>query len=65
MNQDHKQIYETIDELSERTRLKKSWWYSQTRQTGPGTVPRIRAGKYLLFVPSEVDEWLRSQNEAE
>jgi predicted DNA-binding transcriptional regulator AlpA len=64
MNQDEKQRCETIDELSERTRLKKSWWYSQTRQTGPGSCPRIRAGKYLLFIPSEVDNWLKSQGEA-
>jgi len=64
MDQNDKQIYETIDELSERTRLKKSWWYSRTRQTGPGSVPRIRAGKYLLFLPGKVDEWLKSQNQA-
>jgi predicted DNA-binding transcriptional regulator AlpA len=59
------QVYETISELSERTRLKKSWWYSQTRKKGAGTVPKVKAGKYLLFVPHEVDEWLRKQNEAE
>jgi len=61
MNQDDKQTYETIDELAARTKMKKSWWYSRTRETGPGTVPRIRAGKYLLFIPGEVDEWLKSQ----
>lgn len=53
--------YETIDELSTRTKLKKSWWYSRTRETGPGSVPRIRAGKYLLFVPENVDRWLQDQ----
>ena len=61
MDQNNKQTYETIDELSERTRLKKSWWYSQTRKTGAGSVPRIRAGKYLLFIPGEVDRWLQDQ----
>ena len=61
MSQDYKQTYETIDELSARTKMKKSWWYSRTREKSPGSVPRIRAGKYLLFVPSEVDKWLRDQ----
>lgn len=59
------QIYETISELSERTKLPKSWWYSRTRETGPGSVPRVKAGKYLLFVPDEVDEWLKEQSETE
>ena len=63
MSRDYKQTYETIDELSARTKMKKSWWYSRTRETGPGSVPRIRAGKYLLFVPSEVDQWLRGKQE--
>lgn len=61
MNHDHTQTYETIDELSARTKMKKSWWYSRTRETGPESVPRIRAGKYLLFIPSKVDEWLQDQ----
>ena len=55
--------YETIDELSERTRRHKSWWYSRTREIGPDSVPRLKVGKYLLFVPEEVDEWLRKQSE--
>ena len=63
MDQDHTQTYETLDELSARTKMKKSWWSSRTRETGPGSVPRIRAGKYLLFVPSEVDQWLRGKQE--
>jgi len=63
MSKDHNQTYETIDELSARTKMKKSWWYSRTRETGPGSVPRIRAGKYLLFIPVEVDEWLQNQQE--
>lgn len=63
MDHDQTQTYETIDELSARTRMRKSWWYSRTRETGPGSVPRIRAGKYLLFVPGEVDRWLRDQQD--
>ncbi len=55
------QIYETLNEVVTRTKLPKSWWYSRTRETGPGTVPRVKAGKYLLFLPHEVDEWLMKQ----
>jgi hypothetical protein len=54
-------IYETIDDLVTRTKLPKSWWYSQTRQTGPGTVPRLKVGRYLLFLPDAVDKWLDSR----
>ena len=53
--------YERIDELSDRTGLKKSWWYRETRKKGPGSVPKIKVGKHLLFIPAEVDEWLRSK----
>ena len=55
------QTYETIDELAARTKMHKSWWYSRTRETGPDAVPRVRAGKYLLFIPGEVDQWLQDQ----
>ena len=55
--------YETIDDLVERTKLPKSWWYSRTRETCPGSVPRIKAGKYLSFLPAEVDAWLQRQSE--
>ena len=52
-------VYETIGELSDRTKMARSWWYNQTRKTGDGSVPRIKKGKYLLFIPSDVDEWLQ------
>jgi hypothetical protein len=65
MNQSPKLKYERIDDLEERTGLPKSWWYARTRETGPGSVPRIKAKKYLLFIPQEVDEWLRKQSENE
>ena len=56
-----KQTYETIEELSTRLRLPKSWIYSRTRQNGPGSIPVIKAGKYCLFVPEQVDQWLQDQ----
>ena len=50
--------YETLDDLAARTRLKKSWWYQQTRRKDRGAVPKLKIGKYLLFIPAQVDEWL-------
>ena len=48
----------TIDELAARLKMKKSWLYTRTRQTGPGSIPRRRAGKYLLFLWSEIRPWI-------
>ena len=57
------QVYETLVELSERTKLPKSWWYRQSMMK-EARLPKIRAGKYLLFIPAEVDAWLRKKGEA-
>jgi hypothetical protein len=59
------QNLETIDELANRWKVKKSWIYAKTRDTGEGSIPRIKVGKYLRFVPAEADLWLKMQNEAE
>lgn len=54
----------TIDELAERLRVPKSWIYSRTRISGPGTIPRLKVGKYLRFSLQDVLNWLREhQNE--
>jgi predicted DNA-binding transcriptional regulator AlpA len=57
-------VYESIEELAARTDMKRSWWYARTRETGPGSVPRVKFGKYLRFVPHEVDAWLRDRGAA-
>jgi len=54
----------TVDELSESLKVKKSWVYSRTRETGPDAMPRIKVGKYCRFVLDEVLDWLKKQNEA-
>ena len=59
------QDLETIDELANRWKIKKSWLYTKTMNTGKGSIPRIKVGKYLRFVPEEADEWLKKQNESE
>ena len=55
--------YESLDDLVQRTGLKKSWFYRQTMLTGPGSLPRLKLGKYLRFIPEEVDRWLAEQGE--
>ncbi|HUT70228.1 MAG TPA: helix-turn-helix domain-containing protein [Desulfatiglandales bacterium] len=54
----------TIDELAETLKVPKSWVYGKTRQTGPEAIPRVKVGKYIRFVESEVMAWLKRQNEA-
>ena len=48
----------TIDELAQKLKVPKSWLYSRTRETGLGSIPRLKIGKYLRFVESDVMEWL-------
>jgi hypothetical protein len=48
---------ESPAELAKRWNVPISWVYNQTRQTGPTAIPRIKMGKYVRFVPSEVDAW--------
>ena len=51
----------TIDELAEVLKVPKSWCYSRTREIGPGTIPRIKVGKYLRFKMEDVMNWLEKQ----
>jgi excisionase family DNA binding protein len=55
----------TIDEMATRLKVHPSWIYSRTRETGEGTIPRIKVGKYIRFNESDVFEWLsKKQDEA-
>ena len=49
----------TIDELSQKLKIKKSWVYSQTRMKGENTIPCLRVGKYCRFDYEEVVDWLK------
>ena len=53
----------TIDEMAQTLKVPKSWLYSRTRETGPGSIPRVKVGKYIRFVESEVMEWLKRKQE--
>lgn len=52
----------SVDELSEKLNVPKSWVYARTRQTGPGVIPRTRLGKYVRFDWEKVKEWIERQN---
>jgi excisionase family DNA binding protein len=53
----------TVDGLANRLSVKRSWIYGETRKTGPGTIPRIKVGKYLRFSLEEVMNWLKAQQD--
>ena len=53
-----------IDELAKKLKVPKSWIYGQTRQTGPGSIPRVNVGKYIRFVEADVMNWLSEKNKA-
>jgi excisionase family DNA binding protein len=55
----------TIDEMAEWLKVPKSWLYSRTKETGPEAMPRVKVGKYIRFIETEVMEWLRNRNEKE
>lgn len=57
------QNFLTVEEISEILRVPRSWVYAKTRETGPNAIPRIKVGKYLRFVESEVMDWLKRQQE--
>lgn len=56
------QLWENLDSLVERTPMPKSWWYSQLRLKGPGRPPAYKAGRYWLFIPEEIDAWLKDRD---
>lgn len=51
----------TVKELANVLRVDKSWIYSRTRETGPGTIPRIVVGKYRRFILQDVLDWLEKK----
>ena len=53
---------ESPAELASRWNMKTSWVYNQSRQIGPDAIPRIKMGKYVRFIPAEVDAWLLARS---
>ncbi len=54
-----------VNELANTLGVPKSWVYSRSRETGPGSIPRIMVGKYVKFQLDDVMAWLKKKNEAE
>lgn len=52
----------TIDQMSKKLQVPKSWLYSRTRQTGPETIPHVKLGKYVRFVEEDVMAWVKKRN---
>jgi excisionase family DNA binding protein len=51
----------TVDEVAERLKVKRSWIYFRTMQTGVDSIPRVKIGKYLRFNPITVMKWIEAQ----
>ena len=51
----------TINEMAERLKVKTSWLYARTMQTGKDSIPRVRIGKYLRFDEKKVMTWIYEQ----
>jgi hypothetical protein len=49
----------TVSELATELKVKPSWVYGETRKTGPGSIPRLRVGKYIRFNLPKVLDWLK------
>jgi excisionase family DNA binding protein len=48
----------TLEEMAAHLRVNQSWIYRQTKKRGPGSIPRLKIGKYLRFNEAEVISWL-------
>ncbi len=51
----------TVEEMAAKLKVKPSWIYVRTMQTGADSIPRVRIGKYLRFNPGAVMEWIEKQ----
>jgi len=57
-------IFLDTDEMASRLGVRKSWLYRQCMRKGPGSLPRVKVGKYTKFIESDVVSWIRRQSEA-
>lgn len=55
------QEFLTISEMAAHLKVQPSWLYSRTRETGEGTIPRIKIGKYIRFNESAVMLWIKKK----
>lgn len=50
----------TIQEMADILKVNIRWLYARTREKDPGSIPRIKVGRYLRFEESAVLDWLRN-----
>lgn len=48
----------SVDEMSKKYNVPKSWFYSRTRSN---EIPHYKIGKYVRFDEDEVMEWIKQQ----
>ena len=51
----------TIKEMASRLKVKPSWLYFRTMQTGDDAIPRMKFGKYIRFDAQKVMLWIEKQ----
>jgi excisionase family DNA binding protein len=51
----------TIEEMAEKLKVKPSWLYFRTMQTGKDAIPRVKVGKYIRLNPDDVMKWIAEQ----
>jgi excisionase family DNA binding protein len=55
----------TIDEIAEKLKLKKSFFYHPYHRKGPDAIPCFKVGKkFIRYRLSDVMAWIEKQNEA-
>ncbi|MFX0197248.1 MAG: helix-turn-helix domain-containing protein [Candidatus Hodarchaeota archaeon] len=53
----------TVTQLAQLLQVPKSWVYGQTMKKGHGAIPRIKFGKYLRFLRSDIEKWIEEQRD--
>jgi len=52
----------TVHEMAEILNVPVAWIYRQNMMTGPGSLPRLKLGKYVRYEKEKVMEWIRQKN---
>lgn len=53
----------TVSELADELKVKRSWIYRYSRQSGPESIPKIKVGKYLRFKIDDVMAWIKGRQD--
>ncbi len=52
----------TVHEMAEILKVGTAWIYRQNMFKGPGSIPRLKLGKYVRYEKEKVMEWIRQKN---